>query len=205
MASESGARSSRPRGPVQLGPSLAPFVGRERDLNALLERVAAAERGEGGVVLISGEPGVGKSRLLAEIASRAPSRGWRVLAGRAYDVEGMPPYLPFVDVLREYFSDLSGDNMAARVAAITVSSKASPPCWWTYRDLRQTAGFFWRWTTCTGPTDPRSRSSCISHGSFAGSRCSPWARTAPLTWRPIVPSLTLWPSSAGSDSMREYI
>src|SRR2546427_11259445 len=100
MASKPGAGSGRLQRSVLLGPSRAPFVGRERELNALLERMATAERGEGGVVLISGEPGVGKSRLLAEIASRARAEGWRVLGGRAYDVEGMPPYLPFVDVLR---------------------------------------------------------------------------------------------------------
>ena len=63
-----GEGSDRPQGSALLGPSRAPFVGRERELNALLQRMAAAERGEGGVVLISGEPGVGKSRLLAEIA-----------------------------------------------------------------------------------------------------------------------------------------
>jgi ATP/maltotriose-dependent transcriptional regulator MalT len=94
-------------------------VGRERELNALLERMAAAERGDGGVVLISGEPGVGKSRLLAEIAGRARGEGWRVLGGRAYDIEGMPPYLPFVDVLREQFRDLSDDDLTAHVTAIS--------------------------------------------------------------------------------------
>jgi DNA-binding CsgD family transcriptional regulator len=81
--------------------------------------MAAAQRGDGGVVLISGEPGVGKSRLLAEISNRARADGWRVLAGRAYDIEGMPPYLPFVDVLRAHFRDLSDDALAAEIAAVS--------------------------------------------------------------------------------------
>ncbi len=119
MTSELGARSDQPQSSTQLGPSRAPFVGRERELSALLQRLAAAERGEGGVVLISGEPGVGKSRLLAEIASRAGAAGWRVLTGRAYDMEGMPPYLPFVDVLREHFRGLSDDEVTAHVTAIS--------------------------------------------------------------------------------------
>jgi DNA-binding CsgD family transcriptional regulator len=113
---EFGVESDRLRASAQLGPKRAPFVGRERELSAVLERLAAAERGEGGVVLISGEPGVGKSRLLAEIASRAGAGGWRVLTGRAYDIEGMPPYLPFVDVLREHFRDQSDDDMTAHVS-----------------------------------------------------------------------------------------
>jgi ATP/maltotriose-dependent transcriptional regulator MalT len=104
---------------AQLGATRAPFVGRERELSALLERLASAERGEGGVVLISGEPGVGKSRLLAEISSRARADGWRVLAGRAYDAEGMPPYLPFVDVLREHFRDPTGGDATEQIAAIS--------------------------------------------------------------------------------------
>jgi DNA-binding CsgD family transcriptional regulator len=119
MPSEFGAGSGPPQTSPLLGPSPAPFVGRERELNALLQRVAAAELGQGGVVLISGEPGVGKSRLLAEIASRARARGWRVLVGRAYDVEGMPPYLPFIDVLREHFRDLSDEEATAHVSAIS--------------------------------------------------------------------------------------
>jgi ATP/maltotriose-dependent transcriptional regulator MalT len=119
MPSAFGAGSGPPQTSPVLGPSPAPFVGRERELNALLQRVAAAELGQGGVVLISGEPGVGKSRLLGEIASRARARGWRVLVGHAYDMEGMPPYLPFIDVLREHFRDLSDEDVPAHVSAIS--------------------------------------------------------------------------------------
>lgn len=104
---------------AQLRPARAPFVGRDRELNALLERLAAAGRGEGGVVLISGEPGVGKSRLLAEISSRAAAQGWRVLRGRAYDIDGMPPYLPFVDILRDHFRDLSDEKATTQVTVIS--------------------------------------------------------------------------------------
>ena len=70
-------------------------------------------------MLISGEPGVGKSRLLAEISRRAAAEGWRVLRGRAYDIEGMPPYLPFIEILREHFRDLGDDEVTARVGAIS--------------------------------------------------------------------------------------
>ncbi|MBK7329589.1 MAG: ATP-binding protein [Dehalococcoidia bacterium] len=75
------------------------IIGRERELAALTERLEAAGRGEACVVVLSGEPGIGKSRILREFAERALGDGWIVLSGRAYDTEGMPPYLPFVEVL----------------------------------------------------------------------------------------------------------
>jgi predicted ATPase len=50
-------------------PRGTPLVGRGRELATLTERLEAAERGEGGVVLIAGEPGIGKTRLLNEHVS----------------------------------------------------------------------------------------------------------------------------------------
>ena len=47
------------------------FVGRQRELAALGECLAAAAHGEGGIALVAGEPGIGKTRLLAELADRA--------------------------------------------------------------------------------------------------------------------------------------
>jgi DNA-binding CsgD family transcriptional regulator len=82
--------------------STDPFVGRQRELASLANRLDTARRGEAGVVLISGEPGIGKSRLLQEAAEQAEQEGWRVLLGRAYDSEGMPPYLPFIEALQDY-------------------------------------------------------------------------------------------------------
>lgn len=83
-------------------PAGAPFVGRARELAALCERLALAARGQGGTVLVGGEPGIGKTRLVAELAQRAAAQGWRVLSGRTYESEGVPPYLPFTEALRDY-------------------------------------------------------------------------------------------------------
>ncbi len=77
-----------------------PFVGRDSELSFLIQRLKAAGRGEGGLALVSGEPGIGKSRLLEEFAARARSSGWLVLEGRTYDTDGMPPYLPFIEALQ---------------------------------------------------------------------------------------------------------
>src|SRR5215208_490274 len=93
----------------------APLVGREAELAALLERLADAGRGEGGVALLAGEPGIGKTRLLAELAARARREGWTVLAGQAYETEGMPPYLPFIEALRGHLRGAAPDHVRAQL------------------------------------------------------------------------------------------
>ena len=76
------------------------FVGRERELQELLRGLDQAATGRGGLVLIRGEPGIGKSRLADELATRARERGVRVLWGRAWTDAGAPPYWPWIQVLR---------------------------------------------------------------------------------------------------------
>jgi DNA-binding CsgD family transcriptional regulator len=94
-------------------PHAAPFVGREREISALCNRLAAAVGGGGGVALVSGEPGIGKSRLLAEFAGHAQAAGWRVLRGRAYETEGMPPYLPFTEAIDDFLRMCPLDDLSA--------------------------------------------------------------------------------------------
>ncbi|MFZ0679612.1 MAG: AAA family ATPase, partial [Candidatus Binatus sp.] len=64
----------------------------------------------GGVFLISGEPGIGKTRLADEIAGDAASRGMRVVWGRCWEDAGAPAYLPWVDVLRSLILDQRRDR-----------------------------------------------------------------------------------------------
>jgi DNA-binding CsgD family transcriptional regulator len=61
--------------------------------------------------LISGEPGIGKTRLVEESAALALDQGWIVLKGHAYGSDGMPPYLPFREALGEYTRGLSQDDL----------------------------------------------------------------------------------------------
>jgi DNA-binding CsgD family transcriptional regulator len=62
----------------------------------------AAGQGRGGIALVSGEPGIGKTRLTLELMGQARQDGWQVFFGSAYEAEGAPPYLPFSEAIREY-------------------------------------------------------------------------------------------------------
>jgi DNA-binding CsgD family transcriptional regulator len=82
-------------------PSLAPFplVGRSAEMGALQSLLDDAEKGRGRTVFLSGEPGIGKTRLSEELAREATRRNWVVAVGRAYAVESGVPYAPFADAL----------------------------------------------------------------------------------------------------------
>lgn len=70
-------------------------------------------------MLLAGEPGIGKSALLHEFARVGRSAGWQVLLGHSYDSEGMPPYLPFTEPLREYLVAATDAEIAALPPLIT--------------------------------------------------------------------------------------
>src|SRR4051794_9746656 len=76
------------------------LVGRATELSVLDRRVAEAVGGRGGLALLAGEPGIGKSRLAEEAGSRARSRGCRVVWGRCRETEGAPPFWPWTQVLQ---------------------------------------------------------------------------------------------------------
>jgi class 3 adenylate cyclase/DNA polymerase III delta prime subunit len=76
-----------------------PLVGRERELTLLREQLDAALGGHGGLVLIAGEAGVGKTTLAEALAREALDRGARVAIGRCYDLAETPPYGPWREAL----------------------------------------------------------------------------------------------------------
>src|SRR5215207_1787034 len=86
-------------GPLGLTPSF-PFVGRARELGTLRALLPGAAREGGGVALLAGEPGSGKSRLVRELAQEAAADGVLVLYG-ACDAVVRTPYGPFVTALEQ--------------------------------------------------------------------------------------------------------
>jgi tetratricopeptide (TPR) repeat protein len=80
-----------------------PLVGREAEQAELRDRLSEATEGHGRFVLLGGEPGVGKTRLTEAVLEAARARGCMSLVGHAYEMEGVAPYVPFVEML-EYSS-----------------------------------------------------------------------------------------------------
>jgi DNA-binding SARP family transcriptional activator len=78
----------------------APFVGRDLELNQLNEAWNAAREGRAHLLLVSGEPGIGKSRLALEFGLRVRAQGHLVASARAYEAAGRLPWGPVVDLLR---------------------------------------------------------------------------------------------------------
>ena len=94
-------RYPKPRKPLRLPYALSRthFVGRETEYARLAEWLTEAREGSGSAVVIEGEAGVGKTRLVEEFLGYARSQGARVLSGRCYEIELGPPLEPVMDVL----------------------------------------------------------------------------------------------------------
>lgn len=78
----------------------SPFVGRELELDRLIQAWKAAQDGRAHLVLVSGEPGIGKSRLALELGRRVRAEAQVVASARAYEAAGRLPWGPVVDLLR---------------------------------------------------------------------------------------------------------
>ena len=76
------------------------FVGREEEMRILRGRIDDAISGKGSLALVSGEPGIGKTRLLTEASKYAEANGMRVLWGRCWEGEGAPAFWPWLQILR---------------------------------------------------------------------------------------------------------
>jgi predicted ATPase/class 3 adenylate cyclase len=80
------------------------LVGRDEQLFVLEDALLAAHRGESRFIAVGGEAGVGKTRLVTELAKRAQRLGWEVLFGACSEAELPLPYLPIVEALGNYLS-----------------------------------------------------------------------------------------------------
>lgn len=119
-----------------MAPVLCPVViGRDAELAALDTALACAARREGQTVVVTGEPGVGKSRLAREVASRAAPLGIRVVSGRAVPSSIATPYRPLSEALLQLCRDAGSDARAELAAwletpgasgAVTEHARVSP-------------------------------------------------------------------------------
>ncbi len=93
------------------------LVGRQRELSQLRQCWAQAQQSVGQLVLLSGEPGVGKTRLGYEVIGQAQADGATILRGGCYEYEATSPYLPFVEALRAYVHAQPIDSLRIRLGS----------------------------------------------------------------------------------------
>ena len=88
------------------------FVGRQREMAELSAALDDAISGQGRLVMLVGEPGIGKTRTAQELASLAENQGAQVLWGWCYEEGSLSlPYLPFVEAMRAYVRSREADDL----------------------------------------------------------------------------------------------
>ncbi len=93
------------------------FVGRRRELAALLGDLDETFAGRGRLALVGGEPGIGNTRLAEELAGRARKRGGLVLVGHGWEAGGAPRYWPWVQALRAYVRETEPHALRGKLGA----------------------------------------------------------------------------------------
>jgi class 3 adenylate cyclase/predicted ATPase len=131
-----GRTDARTRFDAVAGRGLTPLVGRDGPLGELVEHWSAAETGAGRVVLLSGEPGIGKSRLAHELCKRAASESSPVLRLRCSPYNTGSPLFPLVEHLLKVVgggeqdaADPSSrlDRLEAHLAGLGIDTRQGAP------------------------------------------------------------------------------
>ena len=91
------------------------FVGREREMADLKVALEDAMAGRGRLVMLVGEPGIGKTRTAQELTSLAERRGALVLWGRIREEPGAPPYWPWIQIIRAYVEQHDSDTLRSQM------------------------------------------------------------------------------------------
>ena len=91
------------------------FVGRQREMAELTAALDDALSGHGRLVMLVGEPGIGKTRTAQELTSNAEALGANVLWGRCYVEGGTPPYWPWVQLIRSYVRQTNPEQLRSQM------------------------------------------------------------------------------------------
>jgi class 3 adenylate cyclase len=114
-----GATPVRRRLQAAVAHGLTRFVGRDQELTVLTQTLAQAARGQGQLVALLGEAGVGKSRLVYEFVHGHATQGWRVLESASVSYDRATPYFPVIDLLKRYAHIEDGDDTRTIRAKVT--------------------------------------------------------------------------------------
>jgi class 3 adenylate cyclase len=111
-----------------------PFTGREHELETLEQALRKTAAGSGSLVLLAGEPGIGKSRLTQELMEIARDEGTTVMSGQCYEGDWTPPYGPFAEAIEGYAAQTDGEQLqhdlgpgAAAIARIAPAVRDKVP------------------------------------------------------------------------------
>jgi len=113
-----GPRLGIPLPPSLLATAVVDFIGREAELGQMQDVWQRAKEGRHQLVLVAGEPGIGKTRLSLEFARSRAAEGTTVLMGYS-DEENLVPYQPFVECLSWYFRHCPEADLRGQLAAIS--------------------------------------------------------------------------------------
>lgn len=114
------------------GTSGRSFVGRAREMGEVKAALAQAVAGRGSLFLITGEPGIGKTRLMEESGRLAGAQGWKSVTGRCWEGSGAPPYWPWIQLIRAAGGDIgrlaggTGNETAPTALGLVPLTAAEP-------------------------------------------------------------------------------
>lgn len=91
------------------------FIGRQDEMVTLTAALDGGLSGLGRLVMVAGEPGIGKTRIAQELAGLAERRGARVLWGWCYEREGAPSYWPWIQAIRDYIKTADPDLLRSQM------------------------------------------------------------------------------------------
>ncbi len=103
------------------------LIGREAELAALEAALLEARRGSGGLALLGGEAGLGKSRLSGRLVERAERLGVVVLQGACTEAELALPYLPFIEALGNHVAAVGAPTVREQVGSAAADLGALVP------------------------------------------------------------------------------
>lgn len=113
MSSDRNRMPARSTDRIDAAPVRTRFVGRQRELTVLRAALAGLEQGRGALLLLAGEPGIGKTRLAEELAGLARDAGTSVRWGRCHELDGRPPFWPWTQIVRAAVRDGEPEALAA--------------------------------------------------------------------------------------------
>ena len=119
-------RGGREEAHITTSPVGIPVIGRERELADLAAALDSAIEGRGGLVMLVGEPGIGKTRLAEELTAVARDRGALVAWGNCFEGGSTPPFWPWVQAIRSLLTEPSDATRSALDARAAVIAEIVP-------------------------------------------------------------------------------